>query len=780
MPTDEEIGKKIVEAVWMNEKHGNVFFSSLQKQLNKLNAKTTKEATKLYDKILSILDLKDDLVENSVDNLSKVNKLMLGIDKIQVVYRREYGKLIRKTRKESWELVKNREDKITKLLSKVNIVEKSRTIITKGNKTLSGLLNQQGYKRVNQTLEKWKNFVYDMFYVGVTRGMSAEEFKSLFYTDVGTLKIGSALPQEVEMETMISITEQRTAFLQQRAKELGYKYCWNSNPMDMRTKPECISACLSGVITEAEMGSVHGFPPRHICRCEVVYTRGKWTGVNKGVNSAIAGRRLQLLDELKAAPNQMSAWMRLGKEVHIDPAKDAIRAAGMKRYKDIEDKIKLIEGKKVPGFDITKVPVKKFGEVIEKGGPGVGEPLDLYMGSAEKTILAEIKKGKKEFWFTSDKRIAGNYGPNIHKTQVRMKNPKIIRGVVHDDELAEIVKAAKLSGYDGVIVQRTKDGMIEHITAVVFNPKQIITKVPGFGVEELSTITGGAPGKTAKEILEHYEKSKNATFIKGKTAEELKADIAKRLSKKMDDLNMPEWKELVYSTASNSERAVEELIRGWAATSGDKNPSSIMMQLAAQKEFGLKGASLWWNKEALAEATTRFKKWELPLRRFLREMYNDTQEHLAKQGLKTVRVTRGVKTGKLPTEALELPSGIKPSTITNKMSEADVKLQPMSSFSSDFSPAQAFGNPATAERASLYFAEVPADRVLSCPITGFGCLDEAEWIILGSQKAEEKMLESLIGRYYKGTPVRNWRGLFESKGVSFEEAVSKEIAKRTE
>lgn len=413
MLTDEEIGKKIVEAVWVNEKHSGVFFTSLQKQLNELNMKTTKEATKLYDKVLSSLDLKDELVENSVDNLSKVSKLMLGIDKIQRVYRKEYGKTIKIARKENQELIKDREDKITKLLSKVDIVEKSRTLVTKENKTLLKMLNQQGYKRVNQTLEKWKNFAYDMFYVGVTRGMIVEDFKDLFYTDVGTLKIGSALAQEVEMETMISITEQRTAFLQQRAKELGYKYCWNSNPMDMRTKPECIGACLSGVITEVEMGSVHGFPPRFLCRCELCYTRGEWTGVNKGINGAIASRRLQLLDELKAAPNQMSAWMRLGKEVHVDSQKYPLRAAGMKPYKDIEDKIKLIEGKKVPGFEeIPVIPVlprlKGITPAFEKSKPYLraGDISEVYvLDDTEFLKIPGVMKGDVGFYNSKTKEI---------------------------------------------------------------------------------------------------------------------------------------------------------------------------------------------------------------------------------------------------------------------------------------------------------------------------------------------------------------------------------------
>lgn len=348
MPTEEEIGRKIVEFVWTNKKHGDVFFDRLQKQLSRLNVKTTKEATKLYNRVLSSLDLKDKLVENSINNLSKVRVLMLGIDDIQRIYKRQYGGLTREARKESQELLKAREDKITKLLSKVGIVEQDRNLITEENFNLMEMLNTQGYKRINQTLEKWKNFAYDTFYVGVTRGMNVADFKSLFYTDSGTLKIGSSLVQESEMETMISITEQRTAFLQQRAKELGYKYCWNSNPMDMRTKPECISASLAGVITEVAMGTDHGFPPRYICRCELVYTRGEWTGVNKGVNEAIVERRLHLLEELKSAPNQMAKWKRAG--AWIVP-KEELRAAGLKPYKEVEDKIELVESKEVPEFE---------------------------------------------------------------------------------------------------------------------------------------------------------------------------------------------------------------------------------------------------------------------------------------------------------------------------------------------------------------------------------------------------------------------------------------------
>lgn len=346
-----QIGKEIVNVVWEYEKRRAFLFDGFQARLNNLNAKTERSASKLYDKILSSLDLKENLVDSAVDNLSKIDKLMSGIDKIQNAYKKEYKKIIVIERNLDWISLIGREEKITKLLSEVNIIEKSRTTRSKESKKLLGMLRQKNYKRINQILDKWKNFVYDMFYVGVTRGMDVAKFKSLFYTKAGTLKIGSSFSQETERESIVSVTEERTAFLRQRAKEMGYKCCWNSNPMDMRTKPECMSASLDGVITEAKMGTDHGFPPRYICRCEIVYTRGEWVDVNKGVNSAIENRRKKLLSELITAPKQLSVWMSAGKEVRVDPEKDSLRAAGKKPYKEIEDKIKLIEGTVVPEFE---------------------------------------------------------------------------------------------------------------------------------------------------------------------------------------------------------------------------------------------------------------------------------------------------------------------------------------------------------------------------------------------------------------------------------------------
>src|SRR5581483_9677618 len=53
-----------------------------------------------------------------------------------------------------------------------------------------------------------------------------------------------------------------------------------------------------------------------------------------------------------------------------------------------------------------------------------------------------------------------------------------------------------------------------------------------------------------------------------------------------------------------------------------------------------------------------------------------------------------------------------------------MRLQPLSSFSSNLKNALSFGD-------VLIGTRVPAERVFSCPRTGFGCLPESEFVLLG-------------------------------------------------
>lgn len=268
------------------------------------------------------------------------------------------------------------------------------------------------------------------------------------------------------------------------------------------------------------------------------------------------------------------------------------------------------------------------------------------------------------------------------------------------------------------------------------------------GKYTLGEMTPGKFGQSAEDILKGYKDSANATTIKGKTAEQLKKDISERLGKKMLDLKSKEWIDYIKTQVNldfkrindlkymqeRSSTTVNYLIQQWTVTSGDTNARSIMMQLAARTEFGLKGTNIWWEKKVLKEAEVLFKEHGNAARQFLRVMYNDTQEHLAKQGLKTVRIVRGYK---------GVVKGVKESTIENPIAEAKIRLQPMSSFTSDINVTSDFVH--ILDDKAIFYSEVPINRILSCPVTGFGCKKEFEYVILGAQKSGgEKILVSFI------------------------------------
>jgi len=282
----------------------------------------------------------------------------------------------------------------------------------------------------------------------------------------------------------------------------------------------------------------------------------------------------------------------------------------------------------------------------------------------------------------------------------------------------------------------------------------LLTELRGVkAVLRLGKINIGGKGKSALAIEKEYGVSKDAAVIRDKMEDVLKRDVSIELSKRMDRLDLPEWRELQSTLHRTSEETASYLIQQWSVTSGDTNPQSIMMQLAAKKEFNLNGTSIWWEKEALEKATKGLQKYETVMRKFLREMHNNTQDYLKKKGIKSIRVARGYK-GNI---------GISDATVANPMGKVTTQLQPMSSFSSDLSIAQGFSTPRAVggAQSSVFFAEVSIDRVLSCPVTGYGCRHEYEWIVLGAQ---EKGGEAMLATTFDSDKIR--AGLFDIFGVT--------------
>jgi hypothetical protein len=333
-------------------------FSGMEKDLRKIVDTATRESASVYAEIFRKLTVSEGgIIELTTENLAQASPLMARIEVIQNEFRQRYGSVVTAARTNIIQVAKNREFEIEKILKKEGI-DVDRSTLTEEIYNILETIHQQGFKRMNDVILRWKDFVYDTFFAGVTKGLTIDDFRNTFFNTTGTLKIGSSLEQISISEAMIAVTEERTAFNRQKAKEEKMTYCWNFNPLDFKTKPECLSATLAGVISEKEMGSSYGFPPRYVCRCEITFTRPEWVELNQGINEGIEERRQQYLNDLENAPRQKPFWTQAGtKVVPLDPE----RASGTKMYKDIQEKHNLAS---YPVADFEPPPGLVAGDIL--------------------------------------------------------------------------------------------------------------------------------------------------------------------------------------------------------------------------------------------------------------------------------------------------------------------------------------------------------------------------------------------------------------------------------
>lgn len=165
--------------------------------------------------------------------------------------------------------------------------------------------------------------------------------------------------------------------------------------------------------------------------------------------------------------------------------------------------------------------------------------------------------------------------------------------------------------------------------------------------------------------------------------------------------------------------AVNAMIATWAATSNDTNVRSLIMQEAAQAEFGLDPSWIYaWPDKVNMMDEHRAAHMDT-YRAFLRAMYDNTQAELAASGIKYVRLRRGVHHAPIKTGGA--------GSLVGKGSVGPILMRPMSSFSSSQSMAAspAFGSH------SVLDTYVPAELIVGSARTGFGCYGESEWVVLG-------------------------------------------------
>jgi hypothetical protein len=189
-----------------------------------------------------------------------------------------------------------------------------------------------------------------------------------------------------------------------------------------------------------------------------------------------------------------------------------------------------------------------------------------------------------------------------------------------------------------------------------------------------------------------------------------------------------------YSAISRADRLarleteVTERISQWAASSGDGHMASVLMQMAVKEEFGLEGNALVMASQLQAQGIRPWhRKSGAWYRRFARVQYENTQAAFKADGVTHVYVHRGLGfKGDGPDWA--------------QVGAHSPKFQPINSWSADLDTAESFARSADERKGSIgrvFSARVPVEHIIGTPRSGWGCLHEAEYVIMnGSGFAE--------------------------------------------
>lgn len=341
------LAKKFVDQSFISKRKSDVFFNSVTSRIKKLNKDAHKMAVKNYEVLIDRLNIDGQLIIPSMDNFELLSAFMPQFDMLINRYRLEYRRMYEESRVRLFELVKEKELRLMSVVKKMGI-EDDRVTVDRNTLDIMNEISNNMYRNIEAMLIKWRNFVYDTFFQGISGGIPKVDLRSNFITETGNLKIGSSLEETSELEAAMGMVSERTAYLREQGRRNNYNFCWNANPMDRRTKPVCVEATLAGVISEDEMANVHGFPPRFICRCEVVFTHEDWAEFNQGINEAIRDVRTRLIERLIDAPRQLAQYYIAGKLVIPS---DPVRAAGNKMFADIEEKLAVARANEVPDFE---------------------------------------------------------------------------------------------------------------------------------------------------------------------------------------------------------------------------------------------------------------------------------------------------------------------------------------------------------------------------------------------------------------------------------------------
>jgi len=167
---------------------------------------------------------------------------------------------------------------------------------------------------------------------------------------------------------------------------------------------------------------------------------------------------------------------------------------------------------------------------------------------------------------------------------------------------------------------------------------------------------------------------------------------------------------------------VNDMLKQWATTSNDEDMQSLSMQEAVSEEFGVPLSD--WQKDKIDTVGVNLSDVRRNHERsVVRAMYNSTQKSLTDAGYK-------------PGDTVTLYRGMNVSDAKHKVGDiVNYKGNAIESWSIDSRSASDFAAGWTSEsgvQGLIISMQVPIENIISTAATGFGCMDEAEFVILGS------------------------------------------------
>jgi hypothetical protein len=287
--------------------------------------------------------------------------------------------------------------------------------------------------------------------------------------------------------------------------------------------------------------------------------------------------------------------------------------------------------------------------------------------------------------------------------------------------------------FDTVTVYGVREGEqgLDQLTRVWFSlddvPADLRAKVSAWKLEAREVTNFEMFGKAKGGIVKRYRLDARTL------AEEADFDD---LLRAVRNLKEEEIQFLVYEE-------VNKTIQTWAQSSwggygaGNKGhavPLSVKVQEIALKTFTMdpktqktfaKGLEKAMTERGFPQAWAALKKRDDFLELMLREMYAETQAQFAARGITHVSLYRG--TGALAGRSKKLGTVSITGNPTVELKLVDSAFRPLNSWSSSLDVSRGF-----ARGRNLLAADIPVENIIGTARTGFGCLTEYEYIVLGA------------------------------------------------